>query len=84
MSTNNIPHIVDQGASIMRHEGMREGEMVTPTYVLNLPPKHVGCWTIGESWRVYVQKKVSDEQIKATEELLGWKWHDGDFNDHYK
>lgn len=73
MSVNNIPHIVDQGSSY-----------VSPTYVLNLPPKHVGCWTIGDSWRVYVQKKVSDEQIKATEELLGWKWHDGDFNDHYK
>jgi len=86
MSENNIPHVVDQGSSIMPHEGMKPGSImnVDPGHVfISNQPKSVGCWVIGDSLRVYVQRKVSDEQIKATEETFGWQWEDGDMNSHF-
>jgi hypothetical protein len=48
------------------------------------PPKIVGYWQLtpdvngGWTTRFAVYKKVSDEQIKNTEELLGWKWIEGE------
>jgi hypothetical protein len=43
------------------------------------PPEPVGYWQIGGGYsymRMAMYKKVTDEQIKNTEELLGWKWID--------
>jgi hypothetical protein len=69
MSENNIPHVVDTGASIMPHENM--------SFVIQ-PPKKAGCWIIGGDFHVYVKEKATDAQIKATEEMFGWKWKDGE------
>jgi hypothetical protein len=33
-----------------------------------------GGWVIGGNWTVYVTKRPTDEQIKNTQELLGWEW----------
>ena len=44
------------------------------------PPEPDGYWQIGEGYsnlRIAVYKKATDQQIKNTEELLGWKWIDG-------
>jgi len=38
------------------------------------PPEPVGFWIIGGGFSVPVHVKATDEQIKNTEELLGWKW----------
>ena len=47
-------------------------------YTFVMPPKPVGCWQLGHNGSVCTQfpifKKPTDEQIKNTEELLGWKW----------
>lgn len=54
----------------------------TQTIVLASTPKPVGYWVLGWSGdgHPYVQfcmyKKPTDEQIKNTEALLGWKWID--------
>jgi hypothetical protein len=40
------------------------------------PNTYAGYWRIGESFSVAVRCKVTDEQIKNTETLLGWKWED--------
>jgi hypothetical protein len=40
------------------------------------PPKYVGGWVIGGNWTMNVLEKPTDEQIKNTEQLLGWKWVD--------
>jgi hypothetical protein len=37
-------------------------------------PKYEGGWQIGGNWTIYVLKRPADEQIKNTEEMLGWKW----------
>jgi hypothetical protein len=43
-------------------------------------PKHIGYWVLYEQAPQKVQfamyYKPTDEQIKNTEELLGWKWID--------
>jgi hypothetical protein len=39
-------------------------------------PKEVGAWIIGETLRIAVTQRVTDEQIKNTEEMFGWKWMD--------
>jgi hypothetical protein len=86
MSENNIPHVVDTGASVMPHEGMKFeyiGNAAEMGFTLQLPKK-VGCWVIGGNLSIYVEEKATDLQIKATEEMFGWKWKDGDFNDHCK
>lgn len=37
-------------------------------------PKYEGGWKIGGNWTIYVLKKPTKEQIKNTEQLLGWEW----------
>lgn len=43
-------------------------------------PRPVGYWclynTSGYSTQFSIYNKPTDEQIKNTEELLGWKWRD--------
>jgi hypothetical protein len=39
-------------------------------------PKYVGSWCIGGNWYVMLTKKPTDEQIKNTEQLLGWIWNE--------
>jgi hypothetical protein len=84
MSENNIPHVVDTGASIMRHEKIQPGyigNVAEMGFTLQLPKK-VGCWVIGGNFSIYVEEKATDAQIKATEEMFGWKWKDGDMYSH--
>lgn len=50
------------------------------TYSFVQSPKHIGYWVLYEqapqkvSFAMY--HKPTDEQIKNTEQLLGWKWVD--------
>jgi hypothetical protein len=50
------------------------------TYTFIQPPKPIGYWVLYEqapqriSFSMY--HKPTDEQIKNTEQLLGWKWRD--------
>ena len=46
-------------------------------YEFLVPPQYVGTWEIGGNWHISILKKPTDAQIKNTEELLGWVWHDG-------
>ena len=57
------------------------GEYILPKeveYSFITPPKPVGYWCLyqvqGCSTQFAVWNKPTDEQIKNTEELLGWKW----------
>ena len=47
-----------------------------------MPPKPVGWWCLyqvqGYSTQFAVWNKPTDEQIKNTEELLGWKWKEAE------
>jgi len=49
-------------------------------YTSLVPPKPVGFWILdpnpGTHTRFSIYKKPTDQQIKHTEELLGWKWQD--------
>lgn len=55
-----------------RNEFMNE--KVNVTYTFEQVPPTVGFWIIGGSFHVPVRVKATDEQIKNTEELLGWEW----------
>jgi hypothetical protein len=49
-------------------------------YVVFNQPKPVGYWILGPqgAWKTQfaMYSKPTDEQIKNTEQLLGWKWED--------
>lgn len=51
-----------------------------PTFTLAQQPKAVGCWVMYPQgvWKTkfVVYHKPTDEQIKNTEQLLGWGWED--------
>ena len=53
---------------------------MTPEYKFSEPPKPVGRWILYPQTTPYISfavyRKPTDEQIKNTEELLGWKWED--------
>ena len=59
MNENNIPHVVDQGASIMPHEGR-----------IGVP----GDWIMPNGARLAASLNTTESQIKTAEELFGWKW----------
>jgi len=53
---------------------------MTPEYTFAPSPKPVGRWVLYPQATPYISfavyHKPTDEQIKNTEELLGWKWED--------
>lgn len=50
------------------------------TYTIALPQKPVGYWVLYPNATLHTQfsmyHKPTDEQIKNTEQLLGWQWRD--------
>ena len=54
------------------------------TYEIYIPPKPVGGWVIdpaaseghGPCTMFTVYRKPTDEQVKNTEAMFGWKWKD--------
>jgi hypothetical protein len=53
---------------------------MTPEYIFVESAKPVGSWVLYPQVTPYIKfavyHKPTDEQIKNTEELLGWKWED--------
>lgn len=49
-------------------------------YTITQPPKPVGYWVLYAQASQHISfamyHKPTDEQIKNTEQLLGWKWRD--------
>ena len=60
--------------------GELSGNVPVTHYKLVEPPKPVGAWVLYPKapWKnkFMMYAKPTDEQIKNTEELLGWKWED--------
>ena len=64
----------------------KDGERIDPTtvYEMYIPPKPVGGWVLdpagneghGPCTLFTVFRKPTDEQIKNTEAMFGWKWRD--------
>ncbi len=64
----------------------RGGERIDPTnvYEMYIPPKTVGGWVMdppesggqGPCTMFTLYRKPTDEQIKNTEVMFGWKWKD--------
>ena len=64
----------------------KDGERIDPTtvYEMYIPPKPVGGWVLdpagneghGPCTLFTVFRKPTDEQIKNTEVMFGWKWRD--------
>lgn len=46
------------------------------TYISNLMSAYTVCgwWIVGGGLQIEVTKELTEEQIKNTEELLGWEW----------
>jgi hypothetical protein len=71
-------------SNIFTGEGMSEyGFFELPkgqTYKFVEPPKPVGYWDLyaqaPQRTSIAMYHKPTDEQIKNTEQLLGWKWRD--------
>ena len=59
---------------------LTEGLVSTATYAFYQPPKPVGAWVLDSGGVVHTQfamySKPTDEQIKNTEAMFGWKWKD--------
>ena len=53
---------------------------IPQTYTIPQPPKPVGYWVLYPQSTPYTQfamyRRPTDEQIKNTEQLLGWGWRD--------
>ena len=53
---------------------------LTPTYAFYEPPKPVGAWVLDPGGAIHTNfqmySKPTDEQIKNTEAMFGWKWKD--------
>ena len=53
---------------------------IPQTYTIMQPPKPVGYWVLYPQSTPYTQfamyQRPTDEQIKNTEQLLGWGWRD--------
>ena len=53
---------------------------MTVSYTIFSPPKPIGYWVLYPNdegltvTKFSMYNKPTDEQIKNTEELLGWKW----------
>jgi hypothetical protein len=48
----------------------------SPTIDFYEPPKYAGEWVIGGNFHISIREKPTDEQIKNTEQMFGWKWRD--------
>ena len=59
---------------------MTDLKQITTGYAIIQHPKPVGHWVLYEqaALKTYfaVYHKPTDEQIKNTEQLLGWQWRD--------
>ena len=64
MSENTFGEWVKKSASLV----------TTEKYSINVGPSFVGAWVVGGWTQFYVYERPTDEQIKNTEALLGWKW----------
>lgn len=49
-------------------------EAIRPTTDALPTPKIYGWWVVGGNFNIAVNKQLTPEQIKNTEELLGWSW----------
>jgi hypothetical protein len=53
---------------------------MTPEYTFAGTPKPIGSWVLYPQATPYIKfavyHKPTEEQIKNTEQLLGWKWED--------
>jgi hypothetical protein len=47
-----------------------------PTIDFYEPPKYAGWWVLGSNVHIHIIEKPTDEQIKNTEQMFGWKWRD--------
>jgi hypothetical protein len=69
----------DAGGTTMS-EDKDSGFVNTSTYAFFQPPKPVGAWVLDPGGVVHTQfsmySKPTDEQIKNTEAMFGWKWRD--------
>ena len=41
-----------------------------------LNPPIAGYWVLGGNFHITIETKPTDEQIKNTEEMFGWRWKD--------
>jgi hypothetical protein len=41
-----------------------------------LNPPIAGYWVLGGNFHITIETKPTEEQIKNTEEMFGWKWKD--------
>jgi hypothetical protein len=59
---------------------MTDLKQTTTRYTISQHPKPVGYWVLYEQAALKTQfvvyHKPTDEQIKNTEQLLGWQWKD--------
>ena len=49
-------------------------------YTIATPPEPIGYWKIGNGYSymsMAMYKRFTPEQVKNTEELLGWEWIEG-------
>jgi hypothetical protein len=75
-----------QDVTVMGSAWSKDGERIDPMSVYKMyePPKPVGAWVIdpsggeghGPCTMFHVYRKPTDEQIKNTETMFGWKWKD--------
>ena len=66
-------------AQVTEELGLYKG-LESRNYVFATPPKPVGYWVLYPQGTPHTQfamyHKPTDEQIKNTEQLLGWGWRD--------
>jgi hypothetical protein len=72
MSENNIPHVVDQGASV--DERWERLAKIEKTPIMPHESNTPGEWVMPNGTRLAASPRTTGSQIKTAEELFGWKW----------
>jgi hypothetical protein len=61
-------------------EGYEPITAIVGSYAIVKPPEPLGYWILDPQGLIHTQfamySKPTEQQIKNTEELLGWKWKD--------
>ena len=55
---------------------VQHGKLYTNSVESFEPTIYAGSWCIGGNFYINIKEKPTNEQIKNTEQLLGWKWKD--------
>jgi hypothetical protein len=72
--TNAGDYMTEYGEKFLDYPDLSSTNDFPKSVAISLP-KPAGAWDLGK-FHIQVFRRPTDEQIKNTEEMFGWKWMD--------